>query len=127
MSPLAMAVLTWNETLLNLTGEDLRRVVLPVHRAVLRQRPLRRLPRRLELPEHRATLQERRLRQLGNERDYEEGGLRVRRVGPGRLALSACFSLCLFQQSAHRHSTMKVPSPAGRRERRQPNFGLIRV
>jgi len=33
-----------------------RRDVVLGERAVLRQRPLRRVPRRLELPEHRAAL-----------------------------------------------------------------------
>ena len=64
----------------------------------------------------------------------EEGGLRERRTDGGGGAavaplrvLSAFSFLCLLQQSAHRHSTMKVPSPAGRRERRQPNLGLMSV
>jgi hypothetical protein len=57
---------------------------------------------------------------------YEEDGRRERGGGGGR-RVPPCFSLCLIQHSAHRHSTMKVPSAAGRRERRQPNFELISV
>jgi len=94
-------------------------------RAVLRERSLRRLPRRLELPQHRAALQERQLRVLAIY--DEEGGRRDRCTGSGRRVLSACFSLCLVQQSAQRHSTMNVPSGAGRRESRHPNFELISV
>jgi hypothetical protein len=53
-------------------------------------------------------------------------------VGGGRFdlrlpVLSVCFSLYLVQQSAHRHSTMNVPSAARRRDNRHPNFGLINV
>jgi hypothetical protein len=102
-----------------------RRDVVLTDRAVLRQRSLRRVPRRLELPEHRAALQEWQLRILAI---YVEGGRRDRRCGRlDRRVLSVCCSLCLVQQSAQRHSTMKVPSPAGLRESRHPNFGLISV
>ena len=116
-----------------------RRDDVPDDRAVLREWALRGVPRRFELPEHRAALQERRLRDLrarrkgrvtadDDRRGYDEGGgRRDRRELPGLRVLSPCFSLCLVQQSAQRHSTMKVPSAAALRERRHPNFGLISV
>jgi len=99
------------------------RVNVPVERTLLLQRALRRMSRRLQLSEHRTALQKRHLRPL---RARQRGGGR-RDLRGGWRELSAFCSLCLFQQSAHRHSTMNVPSAAGRRERRQPNFGLIRV
>jgi hypothetical protein len=105
-----------------------RRGVMPDDGALLHQWSLRRLSRRLQLPEHRAALQERQLRALTRKRErQEDGGRRVRPRGPAFCEVSLCFSLCFDQQSAQRHSMMKVPSPAARRDKRHPNFGLISV
>jgi len=59
---------------------------------------------------------------------YDDGGgRRDRRAAPGWREPSPCFSLCLLQQSAQRHSTMNVPWGPARRESLHPNFGLMRV
>lgn len=85
-------------------------------------------PRVATIPTVRAPRRAARAALAAPEARQRGGGRRDLRGGwGGWRELSAFCSLCLFQQSAHRHSTMNVPSSAGRRERRQPNFGLISV